>query len=565
MNAEETAVVIERLRRQKSDDGRIEAKACEGGLSKSVWETVSAFANTHGGTLMLGLSEEDGFIPVESFDFNRVRDQFVSGASPSNPSEAKVHPIPSYDLQRIEYMGKPLMVIDIAELSQEQKPCYVKGRGISNGCFKRLDDRDERLSSTEIYELMNCMLPSKADREIVAEATLSDIDDELVDALLEKQKQKNSKALRKASTKEEALFRLNVLDSDHMVRLGGLLVLGNYPQQFFPKILIDVTAHPGVAKSSPNAPRFLDRVLCEGYLGEVVEDAIAAILKNIKTYSYINDTTRKDEPEIPIEVLREAIVNAVVHREYDQNFRGQSVSVDIFSDRVEVTSPGGLWGGKTLANLDDGQSRCRNETLMKLLSIMPYPHGQGTYSEGQGSGINMMINEMKTRALGKPEFQARFDSFTVTLSRGGAELSQVNEWIEREYGEDLPRIERSILAVLRRDKEMDVYDLHKALGIDSYELKASLDYLEMIGILREAGFDRYALIEKDDSFKQLSTYDELLSILSYERPMGIRDLEELTGKKTSTLRAQLSKLVAQNLVQPTAPPTSRNRKYLKRR
>ena len=563
MNTEEVSVAIERLQRQKSDDGLIEAKSCADNLSKGVWETVSAFANTHGGTLILGLSETDGFIPVDSFDLNRVRDQFVSGASPSNPSEAKVNPVPSYGLQRIEYLGKPLLVIDIAELPQEQKPCYVKGRGIPNGCFKRVNDRDERLSSAEIYELMNSMLPSKADREIVAEATFNDLNNELVDALLDEQK--NSKALRKVSTKEEALFRLNVLDSDHSVRLAGLLVLGNYPQQFFPKILIDVTAHPGVTKSYPNAPRFLDRVLCEGYLGEVIEDAIAAILKNIKTYSYVSDTTRRDEPEIPVEVLREAIVNAVVHREYSQGFQGQSVSVDIFSDRVEITSPGGLWGGKTLENLDDGQSRCRNETLMKLLSIMPYPHSQGAYSEGQGSGINMMINEMKTRALGKPGFQARIDSFTVTLSRGGAELSQINEWIEGECIEDLSRRERSILAVLKRNKEIDVYDLHKALGIDSYEIKASLDYLEMIGILKETGLNRYALIEKNGSARHLNAYDELLDVLSYETPMGIHDLEELTGKKTSTLRAQLAKLVAQGLVQPTAPPTSRNRKYIKRR
>ena len=110
-----------------------------------------------------------------------------------------------------------------------------------------------------------------------------------------------------------------------------------------------------------------------------------------------------------------------------------------------------------------------------------------------------------------------------------------------------------------------MYDLHKALGIDSYEIKASLDYLEMIGILKETGLNRYALIEKNGSARHLNAYDELLDVLSYETPMGIHDLEELTGKKTSTLRAQLAKLVAQGLVQPTAPPTSRNRKYIKRR
>ncbi|MBK9102948.1 MAG: hypothetical protein IPM90_16120 [Austwickia sp.] len=68
------------------------------------------------------------------------------------------------------------------------------------------------------------------------------------------------------------------------------------------------------------------------------------------------------------EVLREAIANAVVHREYHELFRGEPVTVDVYPDRVVVANPGGLWGGKTEENLDDGTSRCRNQTLMQLLS-----------------------------------------------------------------------------------------------------------------------------------------------------------------------------------------------------
>ena len=76
---EELAVIIERLRTQKTDDGSVEAKKCEKKLSSDVWETVSAFANTSGGLILLGIDESNEFSPVDHFELDRVRDQFISG------------------------------------------------------------------------------------------------------------------------------------------------------------------------------------------------------------------------------------------------------------------------------------------------------------------------------------------------------------------------------------------------------------------------------------------------------------------------------------------------------
>lgn len=552
--------VIERLRRQGSDDGEVEAKACAGGLSASIWDSVSAFANTNGGLLILGLSESDGFMPADGFRIDEVIAQFMSGCSQSNPEAAKVSPIPPFDLKRDEYKGKPLLLIKIPELAQEMKPCYVKSKGLIGGSFKRIDDRDERLSSVEVYELKNTMIPSPADRELVDEAAIEDLNPALVERLLESQK--NSKALRSAETTALKLARLNVLTKNGDVRLGGLLALGEYPQQFFPKLLIDVTAHPGTEKSEPGAPRFLDRVLCEGYVGEAVDEAVGATLKNLRTYSYVVGTTRKDEPEIPIEVLREAIVNAVVHREYSMAFRGQSVSVDIFPDRVEITSPGGLWGGKTLENLDDGQSRCRNDALMKLLSILPAGEGRGAFSEGQGSGIGLMIREMKSRALGAPKFKSKIDSFTVVLLRGGAELSENTQWIESHFDRELSSFERSILSVLRKDGSATVHAVREELGIDSDEIRQILDRFAVDGAIRKDAQGVYSIIPGAADRGLQSIEERIVAQLSSLRPKGIREVAESIGMSAQSLRPHMARLVRSGAVVPTAPPTSKNRKYL---
>ena len=110
----------------------------------------------------------------------------------------------------------------------------------------------------------------------------------------------------------------------------------------------------------------------------------------------------RTDSEIPKEVLREVVANAVVHREYDAQFLGESVTVDIYPDRVEVSNPGGLWGGVTLATIGSGVSCCRNATLMQLLHQIPYDDANDVTVEGGGSGIPLVIREMKSRALGEP-------------------------------------------------------------------------------------------------------------------------------------------------------------------
>lgn len=422
MTQEELDALVARLRRQGSDDAAVEAKSCARGLSKSVWETVSAFANTSGGTIVLGLSEQRGFAPVPGFDRARVLDQLITGLGDGDPGGACVEPCPEYLLDDTLLVdGAPVVVAAVSELDIGAKPCRIARRDLLSGCYKRVGDHDVRLSAREIFSLQNALRPSGADLAVVGGAGEADLSPELVRALLANPS--NERMFRGTSSDAERLVRANVMDREGGVTLAGLLTCGAYPQQFHPRLLVDVAVHAGVRKSDPSArERFLDRVVCEGSTGEVIELAYGAVLRNLRTYSVVEGAGRRDEHEIPGDAIREALANAVVHREYDEAFLGQSVQVDVYSDRVEVTSPGGLWGGKTLANLDDGVSECRNRTLMQLMSRVPQPGTEGFSAEGNGTGIILMRRAMAERALEAPEFEAGFDYFRVTLRRAGAEL-----------------------------------------------------------------------------------------------------------------------------------------------
>ena len=114
-------------------------------------------------------------------------------------------------------------------------------------------------------------------------------------------------------------------------------------------------------------------------------------------------------------------------------------------------NPGGLWGGKTLETIQDGSSRCRNETLMKLMSSVPLSDGSGIPAEGQGSGIALMVREMQSRALEPPHFEAELDCFKVVLGRGGVEVEENRSWIQGIAGDAFDRHEEAVL-VMARDK-----------------------------------------------------------------------------------------------------------------
>lgn len=527
---------IERLRIQKTDDSNYEAKSCDVKLSVSVWETVSAFANTNGGTLLLGLDESNNFSPTKNFDINKVRDQFIEGIGDGGANGARLTYPPRYNLERVIVDdNSQILAIKIYENPADKKPCYITAKGDKGGSYKRVDDKDIRMSNDEVYEIENALRPSDIDLSIVKEATKSDLNKDLVENLIARRA--NSKALRGTTTEDEKLARLNITDKQGRVRMAGLLTLGNYPQQFFPRLFIDVTAHAGTEKSSTGVQRFIDREECSGAISEMIEDAVNAVIKNLRVSTFINGVERIEESEIPREVLREAIANAVIHREYHEYFQGQPVSVDIFPDRVVVTNPGGLWGGKTLDNIDDGESKCRNAALMQLAQYTPIEAnriGAGPV-EGQSNGIAFMINEMQAWSLPKPQFIPRLGSFSVILKRAKAKLPSDLNYVNYANRTNCSQI---------TDSNKNYVDEHNGT---------------------EQTVENYTQVEhtQSESKRNPLNDDILLTLIPVDSTITTPELAELTKKSPETIRRHLRKLIAENKVKALGKVTSKQRKYAK--
>ena len=530
---------IERLRIQKTDDSNYEAKSCDVKLSVSVWETVSAFANTNGGTLLLGLDESNNFSPTKNFDINKVRNQFIEGIGDGGVNGARLTYPPRYDLERVIIDdNSQILAIKIYENTADKKPCYITAKGDKGGSYKRVDDKDIRMSNDEVYEIENALRPSDIDLSIVKEATKSDLNKDLVENLIARRA--NSKALRGTTTEDEKLTRLNITDKQGRVRMAGLLTLGNYPQQFFPRLFIDVTAHAGTEKSSTGLQRFIDREECSGAISEMIEDAVNAVIKNLRVSTFISGIERIEESEIPREVLREAIANAVIHREYHEYFQGQPVSVDIFPDRVVITNPGGLWGGKTLDNIDDGESKCRNAALMQLAQYTPIEAnriGAGPV-EGQGSGIAFMINEMQAWSLPKPQFIPKLGSFSVILQRAKAKLPSDLNYVN--YVNYTNHTNCSQIMDSNKNHVEERNDTEQTVG-------------------------NYIHVEhtQAESKRNPLNDDILLTLIPVDSTITTPELAELTKKSPETIRRHLRKLIAENKVKALGKVTSKQRKYTK--
>ena len=563
MTSEELSSIIDRLRRQRDDDERAEAKRSETELSKDVWRSVSAFANTVGGTIILGLDQDSGFQTVAGFNAKKNIDQFVSGIKQGDgKGDGKVTNPPQYNLERHLFEDGELVVIEISELEPLLKPCFVTAQGIQNGSYKRVSDKDIKLSTTEIFALQNAMVPSPADRDVVDGATIHDLNPDVIDSIIDNERRSHPKALRGAETQEAQMARLNITDQEGRIRLGGLLATGIYPQQYYPKLSVDVMIHPEVEKSAPDGPRYRDRIICEGSLGEVIDDAVSAVTKSIRVVSVIEGVGRRDELEIPEEVVREAIANALIHREYSPRHVGQSVTVDIYPDRIEIKNPGGLWGGKTIDNLADGVSLCRNAALMRLASALELPSGTGSPAEGGGGGIPFMIRLMSSRTLQAPKFKADVDSFTVRLGRGGTELAANRRWISKVTDRTLTHHEQTILLALRESGTASVRDLRRELLIDSDEIRNALSEFELEGVVERIAPDIFAIAADDDgSHPKLNTEELISALLRKYGNLSIRELAEQLGKSVPSTRYHVKKLLEAGKIVSTASSTSRNRRY----
>jgi ATP-dependent DNA helicase RecG len=568
----ELAEIVGNLRALGADIADVEVKAAGGGLPKSLRETVSAFSNTHGGVIILGLDEASGFAPVGLGEPAKLAADLASMCS--SEMEPPVRPL----IRVHQFEGKHVLVAEVPELDPAQKPCFYIGAGISKGSFIRVSDGDRRLSSYEVQIMLSSRGQPRDDEQAVPGAGVAELDRAAIEALISRLRVSRPFAFKDLDL-IAVLRRAKVLvpgqDGNDAVSMTGLLTLGSYPQEYFPQLMVTFVHYPTAEGArAGTGERFLDNVVIEGPIPVMVRDALAAIRRNMSRRAIISGAGRQDVWEYPETALREAIVNALVHRDLSAPARGTQVQIEMYPDRLVIRNPGGLFGPITIDSLgEEGISSARNATLIKLLEDVPLPGETRTVCENRGSGIRAMLDALLAAGMSPPQFEDRISSFIVTFPNHTLLSEETVRWIASLDQHGLTDSQCVALALLREEGSLDNRAYRTATGVDSRIATAELQDLVARELAVQAGTRRWAqyrlspLLEGQSNGPSSRT-DRRPAILAAlgGQTLSRSELSTRTGLNDGTVRHWLTILRNEGIIELVGTsPRSKNARYRRAR
>lgn len=444
-----TARLLSELRAAGDDGWAIEAKRARSGFPQTLWESVSAFANTTGGYLLLGVEQRKGF------HVGGVDDPAATATRLASLCTDEMDPPVRATIWTAELEGERVVVAEIPPTPHGQRPCHLKRLGPFAGSRVRVNDGDRQLTEYEVTLLLSQRLPLGHDRQPVAGATLADLDPAVVARFVARFRSIRRSALANAPD-DEILRRTQVVtvDVDGTIRptLAGLLAFGIYPQQFFPQLDVTVVVYPTdrPGEPGPRGERFVDNRSVDGNVAAMLTDALTALHPHLKRRGIVQGLYRVEEPEYPTEVLREAIVNALVHRDYSPSSHGTQVQVELYPTRLVVRNPGGLFGPVDVARLGfEPITSTRNPLLLKLLEDADAEPGRAV-CENRGSGLATVRTLLGSAGMNPPTFRDNIATFDFEVSNEALIDEPTARWLSDIGVAGLRPTQLTALAHLKR-------------------------------------------------------------------------------------------------------------------
>lgn len=335
MDKQDALDLIAAVRSGEFEDATIEVKRARRGLPQRLYEALSAFANRPtGGVIVLGLDEAQQFAVTGVEDVQTVLTELTT-------LSARMMPPIALDVAVVEVEEQRILVAEVPECDYLYKPCYYAPSGLQSGAFFRVGNENRRMTEYEIFSYVTGRGQPLFDRAFVPQATLADLNSDLLSAYLAHVKQQRGSVWHRLrlddKTQVGQLLALEIVGQDDQgvhPTLAGLLVFGLWPQRFYPALMITFVRYPGVEAGGkgPRGERFLDNAQFEGALPELIEQAVQRCLLNMRQSTLIEGIFHRTLPEYPEEALREALVNAVVHRDYSPFVVGSQVRLEMYDD-----------------------------------------------------------------------------------------------------------------------------------------------------------------------------------------------------------------------------------------
>ncbi len=332
----------------------------------------------------------------------------------------RLTPVVRMEIEKMIFENQMIVVAYVPELPKNQKPCYITQKGRYEGSFIRSGDGDRRLSPYEVDRLAEGACQPHFDIEPVAAASIDDLNKNTLTAIIRRARDIFPRVFA-ILPDETILIQLGVLTKvgDRIFpTLSGLLVAGIFPQRFFPRLEVVFTVYPGVSKTGNEKAgvRYLDSKEIVGSIPDMLVETLTMVQMRMNTGAVLEGALRKDVPDYPLIAVREAVANALQHRDYSPEGRGTHVEVNMYSDRLEITNPGGLFGSTTIESLGkEGISSSRNEYLSRLLTYTPFESGYVV--ENKGTGFMVIESSLAQALMPPPKIQNSLTFFKLTFEK----------------------------------------------------------------------------------------------------------------------------------------------------
>ena len=407
--------------------------------------TVVAFANTSGGTILVGIEDRSRHI-------RGVTEPLALEERAVNLISDSIRPRLMPDLEIVSYRNRQLLAVRVYPSST--RPHYIARTGPDAGTYVRVGSTNRRADVQLIAEMQRF-----AKGESFDERPMPALDSEALDFRVASELFSPVRKLTR--TNIDTLRLLTTHQGRSVPTVGGLLLFGQDRLDHFPDAWIQAGRFAGTDKAA-----IIDQAEFKMSLIQAIEEAIAFVEKHSLHGALIGRLRRRERWSLPPAAVREAVVNAVAHADYSQ--QGAPIRVAIFDDRLEVENPGLLPFGLTLADLPHGISKLRNRVIGRVL------HELGLV-EQWGSGVPRMLAACRESGLSPPVWNEIGVRLRVTLRT------------ERVGGVDVDPTDRSILDLLEHGAQRSTREIAGAIGLSPRATRTRLGKLVARGLVREIG------------------------------------------------------------------------------
>lgn len=403
MTTEELVEKLKMIQKIKCETPTLEIKSAEKGCPKHLYDTLSSFSNQDdGGIIVFGIDEKQDYKEVGVYDCQDIQKKI-------NEQCLQMEPVIRPLLTVAEKEGKCFVSAEIPGADLTDRPVFYQGKGRVKGSFIRVGDSDEPMTEYEVYSYEVYRKKYQDDIRVIERATFASLNQELLTAYIQLLKEGRP---RLSEIPDNEIYELMSIKREGAITLSAVMNFSPYPQAYFPQLCIIATVVPGneMGAIGGQGERFVDNQRIEGNIAEMLEGAIQFVSRNMRTKTIIDPQTgkREDRTDYPIVALREAILNALVHRDYSIHTEGMPIQIIMYEDRIEIKSPGGIYGRIRIDQLGKVQPDTRNPVLASELEVLKI-------TENRYSGIPTIRRAMREYGLQQPEFLDERGNFIVKL------------------------------------------------------------------------------------------------------------------------------------------------------